>query len=41
VQTQLVREQEIFDNAAEGQNKAAEWVGCIFPVPLNRLNLKK
>jgi len=24
---------EYFDNAAEGQNKAAEWVGYIFPVP--------
>jgi len=22
-----------FDNAAEGQNKAAEWVDYIFPIP--------
>jgi len=24
---------EYFDNVAEGQNKAAGWVGYIFPVP--------
>ena len=26
---------EYFSNAAEGQTKVAEWVGYIFPVPLN------
>ena len=25
---------EYFRNDAEGQNKAAEWVGYIFPTPL-------
>ena len=25
---------EYFRNAAEGQNKAAEWVGYFFPTPL-------
>jgi len=25
---------EYFRNDAEGQNKAAEWIGYIFPIPL-------
>ena len=32
---------EYFGNAAEGQNKAAELVGYIFPVPLIKKNSKQ
>ena len=28
---------EYFRNDAEGQNKAAEWVGYTLPVPLHRI----